>query len=388
VRVYTPDEEERIHLQKQVRGWARSGLLRKEQGGAGGTLDAALRTDLKRTNDFLRFVLQLFTVIISASAIGLAFLTLKPKSNGGSAVLLLFAALGCAALVEWIIGSLRVYRYGVEEALTVVAVVTLAIAAGLTVGGDRAALTAGLLVGALASFAAYGRYGFVYALLAAIACAAALPFPQDLPQHVQRVLSVGILLISFAAARALRRQHEGTYLGDEYELAEAAAWIGAYLLLNLVVTDPGFFFGRAPTHDWFYWATYLATWLMPIAGLTLAIRNKERTFLTTNLALAIVTIATNKTYLGLTHHSWDPMLLGVLMMGTAIGVRRWLSSGLNGERSGFTPQRILVTDRELLQTVANVSAAFRTHPAPAPAPGQPPEFGGGRSGGGGATGGF
>ena len=65
MRRYTDDEEERIHLQGEVREWTRSGLLDAAQGEA---LAAELRVDLRRTKPFLRAVLALFTALIVAKA--------------------------------------------------------------------------------------------------------------------------------------------------------------------------------------------------------------------------------------------------------------------------------------------------------------------------------
>jgi len=80
------------------------------------------------------------------------------------------------------------------------------------------------------------------------------------------------------------------------------------------------------------------------------------------------------------------MLLGVLLMGLALVVRRWLLSGPGGERNGFTPLRVLSKDRAAVAMLGMASAAFKPA-APAPSA-PPPEFGGGRSGGGGASGSF
>src|SRR6202158_1533319 len=41
--------------------------------------------------------------------------------------------------------------------------------------------------------------------------------------------------------------------------------------------------------------------------------------------------------LGWPRHTWDPILLGFLLMGAALVLRRWLSKGADGERAGFTP---------------------------------------------------
>ena len=75
--------------------------------------------------------------------------------------------------------------------------------------------------------------------------------------------------------------------------------------------------------------------------------------------MALATLATNKAYLGRQPQSWDPILFGLLLMGTAIVIRRWLASGPNGERYGFTPVRTLSKHARLMTIVSTASAAFQ-----------------------------
>ena len=100
-------------------------------------------------------------------------------------------------------------------------------------------------------------------------------------------------------------------------------------------------------------------------------------------AAALATLYTNKPYLGWARQTWDPILLGVLLAAVATGVRRWLASGPNGERHGFTAARILESDRDLLSAIATASAAWprNEHHAPTTAEPSPSPFEGGRSGG-------
>jgi uncharacterized membrane protein YgcG len=128
-------------------------------------------------------------------------------------------------------------------------------------------------------------------------------------------------------------------------------------------------------------------WILPLAGLYLAIRDKDRPLLAVSLVMTLGTLLTNKSYLGWPRHEWDPILLGVFLMAAAIAVRRWLSAGPNGQRAGFTPARILSKQRGAVTILGTASAGF--HPD---APSYPESggsgFDGGRSGGGGATGSY
>src|SRR2546426_12244842 len=66
MRRYSREEEETIQAQDLIQEWMRSGLLEKEQILR---LSEDLRTDLRRTNNFLRLVLFLFTAIIIGASL-------------------------------------------------------------------------------------------------------------------------------------------------------------------------------------------------------------------------------------------------------------------------------------------------------------------------------
>ena len=133
MRRYSQDEEERIRAQTLVREWTRSGLLDPSQGAR---LEAELRVDVRRTNKFLRAGLALFTVLIVGASVAvrphgdwiLTEATPLPCVSG-------VAALVCIGLAEVLVGRFRFYRFGVEEALAVAAVVLLGISGS---GTDRA----------------------------------------------------------------------------------------------------------------------------------------------------------------------------------------------------------------------------------------------------------
>ena len=105
------------------------------------------------------------------------------------------------------------------------------------------------------------------------------------------------------------------------------------------------------THVLFYRCTYAVIWVLPVVGLALAVREKDRELLDVGLVLALVTLITNKPYLSWPRQTWDPMVLGIVLIAIAIAVRRWLASGPGGERNGFTPSRLLEKDRALLSLV-------------------------------------
>jgi hypothetical protein len=198
----------------------------------------------------------------------------------------------------------------------------------------------------------------------------------------QRTIAAGTIALVFLAVRGKRLQYGDDYPGNEYGNLQAAALAGVYLTLNLHLTDHW-----QHTAGWFHWLTYVAIWALPITGIGVGVRDRDRELIDVSVVLMLLTLVTNKAYLGWPRHTWDPIVLGILLMAIAVGVRRWLSAGPGGERRGFTAARLLERDRALLSRVSiaaslgqpGVGTAINT-PGTAP-PAEP--FGGGRSGGGG-----
>jgi hypothetical protein len=382
MRRYEPADEERIRSQALVREWTRSGLLDPAQTAQ---LEGDLRVDLRRTNVFLRIVLFVFTLLIVGASVLLVMESVDLHDTHPIARLTAIASLVCFGLAEYLVSRFRLYRFGVEEGFAAAAVLLLSLSAAIiasTIRSDREfSILAGLIVAAPCAFGVYCRFGYIYAALASIVCAAMIPFQTDQSPEVQRAVVTGILVLAFVFARAKYLVYGDKFPGDEYAWIQAAAWAGLYFNLNLQLT-----FSQA--EPWFYWSTYALIWILPIIGLRMALRDRDRLLLDVSLAMALVSIATNKLYLDAPRQPWDPILYGVFLMAAAITLRRWLSKGPNGERYGFTPLRLLSADRRALALVSTASAAVQPDiPAASAAPPKQ-EFGGGRSGGAGASGGF
>jgi hypothetical protein len=391
MRRYTAEDEERIRMQAQVRAWARSGLLNADQAGA---IDGRLRTTLRRTNVFLRLVLALFTVLIAAASVAFSLEAFAIHTDRAIGVMLAVGAMIAIVLAEYLIGTFRLHAYGVEEAVAAAAVVMLAtsVVELTTAGGHtmRPSLTLWLAVAAIGSGFAYARYGRVYAAVAAAICASLVPFVLFEDRSLGRALAAAVFGAIFIGARALQpgrgdRQHGADSAGDDCAAIAAASYAGMYLMLTLHL---GFDVLPATTiaaPQWFYWSTYAATWMMPSIGLALAIRDKDRPLLVVALAMSLATLYSNKPYLGWPRQTWDPILLGVLLVAVATVLRRWLASGPNGQRHGFTAERILESDRATLTALATASAMWPRHEQQAPGvvDTPPSQFEGGRSGGGG-----
>jgi heme exporter protein D len=386
MRRYSREEEERIRALRMVREWTRSGLLDPAQGAR---LESELQVELRRTNPFLRGVLALFTGLIVTACVALIMVLLEAHDEVPMAAITGLAALACIGLADYLVLALRVYRFGVEEALAVAAVVLLGISgAALTswlhLGLRGLPEIAAALIGAAGGLGLYLRFGFVYAALGAMVCVAAVPFQLDLSRAVERLLAAVAIAFVFTIARSKRLHYGDDYPGDEYGWLQAAAFAGVYLAVNLQLP-----WGWVGDHGLFYWSTYAVIWVLPLVGLVLSVRERDRALMDVCLVLALVTLLTNKAYLGWPRHTWDPIVLGLVLIAIAIAVRRWLASGPGGERHGFTSSRLLEKDRAVLSLVGTASSVIaqpgvdrsRTDSTE-------PAFRGGRSGGGGGSGNF
>ena len=214
-------------------------------------------------------------------------------------------------------------------------------------------------------------------------------------REAQRLIVAAFYATGLAGVAATRSRHRFDYLDEAYSLVEAFLWLGIYLTINLQLsslnlsarwwdgTRAGSEFARP-----FYWGTWVAIWCLPPIVLARGVRQKDRFVIAVGAIVAILTLISNKPYLGWPRHTWDPMLLGILLTGVAFVIRRWLARGPGGIRHGFTAARLSGKDKQWIN-VGSTVAGLLSPQAPAPQPSSPEfRFGGGRTGGGGAGGDF
>ncbi len=371
MRIYSAESEDAWRAREFLKDWAGEGFLTEAQHQR---LQQETVCELRATNIFLRIVLFLFTAIIAGAAAGLFFVTFLSRSSGHTTgvFLLIFAAI-LYATAEWAVSRFHLYRYGIEEALSVGAVGCLC--AGIASSSSHGTEFLAFAAGAVFSFWIWHRFGLWYAFPAAMIFIVFLPgYWTSTPweQHV-------IIAVFYAAGLA------GVIVSGD-SLAEALLWLGVYTAMNLQLSSlagqPAAEFSRP-----FYWSTWVLIWCLPPIVLARGIRRKDRFVMAAGAITATLTLATNKPYLGWQRHTWDPMLLGVLLIAVAVFIRRWLASGPRGIRRGFTAERLSGKDKQWISAGSTVLGAISPDLVARPAqPGSPEvRFGGGDSGGGGAT---
>jgi len=400
VRIYSASSEETLRARKLLADWVGEGFLSKAQYQL---LERETVSELRTTNMFLRLVLFLFTLISVGAAAALFFVVSRPSEQTAGVFFLIFAAI-CYAAAEAAVSQARLYRYGIEEALAVCSV-------GFLCAGMHAALFSGSPyspkpdaaqflvpgVGVVFSLWIWRRFGLSYAFLAAMIFVLFLPGYWTSSREAQRLIIAVFYATGLAGVATVRSRHRFDYLDEAYSVVEAFLWLGIYLAINLQLsslslaaqwwggTRAASEFGRT-----FYWATWVLIWCLPPIVLARGVRQKDRFVIAVGAIVAILTLVSNKPYLGWPRHTWDPMLLGILLTSVAIFVRSWLARGPGGIRHGFTAARLLAKDKHWINVGATVVAPLAPHSiTPDPQASSPDfRFGGGQSGGGGAGGDF
>ncbi len=393
MRAYSASDEEALRARELLKDWAGEGLISEAQYQR---MEQETVCELRRTNIFLRAALFLFTLVIVGAAAALFFVLLGDTGRQSNGVFLLIFAAASYVSAELAVSEARLYRYGIEEALAACSAGFLC--AGIFFLSDHpyapAADGRGFPVpvaGAMVSLWIWHRFGLPYASLAAMIFAAWLPDFWTSSLAAQRAITAAFYAAGTVAVAAVRPRHRLTYLDREYSISEALLWLGIYLAINLQLS-PGNLFGpwwggpatTPAVSRPFYWTTWALTWCLPPLVLARGLRQKDRLVIGAGAIAAILTLATNKPYLGWPRHTWDPMLLGVLLAGAAVFVRRWLAGGPGEIRHGFTARRLSGKDK--LRMTAGAAAFGLASPHPIAQASSPDfHFGGGDSGGGGAS---
>lgn len=396
MRIFAAEEESKLYELELARGWTRSGLISQEQLSA---TENGLGPVLAHAGWAIR--LLFFSFCVSAQWALCAYLTAGVRDQRLIGCYLLGTAVLCYALGEFLIRWFRLYRFGVEEALLAGAVVQFSNGLYLVMPEQLGFFThdrafAACCVAAALCTWLYRRCGYLYAAFTAIVALSVAVGCLALPERSTR-LWLAWLYCLLLAVTLLRDEPE--HEKDDRMFVRAALFLWTYLVLNLRLNEianvPGFS-GRLPLRqgeaiatDFFYWTTFALIWILPAAGMFWGVKRRQRPILAASSVMALITVMTNKPYLGWQRHSWDATILGAAMMALAAWLTRWLDSGPEGRRAGFTARPAILARDEGLGAAALVAAAAAGTAAQAPATGKPGfEGGSGSSGGGGASGDF
>jgi hypothetical protein len=399
ISLYTADQEEKIYIRREARTWARSGLITDAQLGI---IDSRTEPGLSQTNVFFRILFFVFTCICMQTVIGFYVWVVGLRSETSLAWAALAFGFAMVVLAEYLAGRKCFYRHGIEEALALVGM-ALACSGIVTFISmlkvePRFLITTGAVLSSACTFWLYLRFGFLYAAVLSVACACIVPFQLSLtPASERAILAMVLVFILLTSIRA-ESIEKGDFKKDRSATLQACLLAGIYLAVNLRLPELGkAFWGHsgmsyrpfAGFPPLFYWMTYGLTFLIPALGLYHGLKSRKRIVINVSLIAALLTLATNKDYLGFKHYAWDPAIFGVVLIIAAIVVMRWLADGGREARNGFTAQNLLKPENHGIN-LADLGAAVLPGVIQANLPPSSPDkpFAGGQSGGGGASSGY
>ncbi len=382
-----------------ARSWKRAGVVDDE---ALAAIEKAWPDDRVRVGPVFRVLLFLFTLLAINAGAGLFWL-LFLDSLGNEATVAGVSSLlfGCllVALTEFQIGRLRRSQGGTEAATSLAALGYLSagfawILFELLHLPEQAAVRLLLVVAALLLAAAAWRWGYpLFAGAAAAALLAAIAAPPW-----GRVLWIALPL---AVLPLLRRLTDSARLPPAHRASwKAVLLVGLaalYVAVHLGSFDDGLVEeigdldrspGPAARSLVLRWLSIAATALVPAGLFAIAIRTRRSPFLLAGLATVLISVATLLYYEDLGPVWAELTVAGIALAAAALALRRYLDSGPNRERRGFTAEPLFedLARQRLLEigaTVASLSPEAR-------AVRDEPRFngGGGEFGGGGSSSGF
>jgi len=399
-KAYNPAWAYAEAMHAAAKRWHKLGLISPEQHRA---IVTDYPLDYYRPNIFIRILLFLFTLIASATvALFFGLQLLEPlglREEASIPAICLLMAVGCFALLESTIKSSRLYRAGSDNALLYTGLTAVVALLGYLLSQVLPAshryqfsLTDSyfllLLLPSLALLvAATIRYADTV-----VAVAAYLAYLL-VPTHVLLQFSAGRLLLPFvlmlAAAVAYRLLAKLARRPDYLYYKTCLTWLKALTLATfylggnyLVVREGNAELASLPTSVQIPFAPlfYACTALIPLVYITMGLRRPDRIWLWVGLLTMGVSCYTLRYYRSVLPPEVAATLAGALLVVLTAVAIRYLRTPRHGLTSAADEETPPLLNLESLIVAQTASVA-----------GPPPtgfQFGGGHSGGGGATGNF
>ena len=394
--LYSSAQEENIFIRKQARTWNRSGLITDDQLS---TITNLTDPDLQQTNSFFRILFFVFTLLCAGALVGLFAWLMKSAGDKLLASIFIFFGAVYYILADYIVSKSKFYRYGIEEGLVLIAMGLFCTGCGWLLfkyglSSKEVTIAVSALV-AITAFLIYQRFGYLYAVLISLIAVYIIPFHLSLTQSGERVMLLIILCLILFMNIIYDKPEIEDFKRVRQTTIQAYILIALYLTVNWRVLGlPAYIESAAGSLQpdpklfppYIYWPSYVLTFVIPALGIYWGIKSRKRLILNASLVLACLTLATNKSYLGLTRYAWDSAIMGIMLISISIIISRWLKRGPDENRYGFTQSDILKPEDHGI-SLSDVAAALTPGAVGAQQPPAQPEkyFDGGSFGGGGAS---
>jgi MFS family permease len=306
------------------------------------------------------------------------------------AALALVAGIACWGITEYLILKKKRRQGGIEAAFSVAAIISFTI--GLAVFLFKSHLfqddpAIKIVLSALSLLTAAAAWNWGYWPYMALSAGSLFFAAMDMPGDRLAWIILTIVLYPW-----LVRGCDSHKLPPSQRKCAAAflftIMVALYAAINIWVLDNhmiGGHFRTASNHRWLY---ILLTAALPIIVFAIGVLKRRRLFLILGFLLGLLSLITLRMYVHLVP-LWVALTgAGMFLLAIAGALRRFLDSGVNRERAGFTadPLAERLDRHRSVEMLANIATLT---PSKAPAS-EPSQFqgGGGEFGGGGASGSF
>lgn len=331
----------------------------------------------------------LLTFIIVITGGGLLFLIFQTDNEAGIRTLLFAEALGTYLLLEYLVQKRGFYNAGVDNALMIAVTVLTAVLftdfKGFPIEGP---VFVSMMV------ATWLCIRFADAFMGVVAYGLLLILAGRVLMNMKIVYSIPWLLmvasaVTYTAARSLLKDPSFLIYGFYLKVMKIAALAGIYLTVNYAVADicvegapvNGYMPALAGSGwEWLYW---LFTFVIPPLYLYIAIRKTSIVFMRLGVIFMVVSVFTFRHYHSVLPFEQAAVIAGLLLMGGAWLLIRWLKT----PRGGFIFETT-EEEAESLKKSRNVIVAQLAGGRALQANTSATLFRGGNSGGGGASGTF
>jgi len=384
---YNSEALDNLYIQEQAEKARKKDCITAEELEA---VKAAHPDTLYSPNAYMRIGIFILTVIILLFSFGFWALTMNSAGEGGFAVLCFLYTAACYGVAEFMVREKKHYKSGADAALLWGSGICFVAGIALAYGSEPSIWFVSLLTTLLAVLFVL-RFADVsmsivahLSLLGLIFCLAEklgtigkviIPFLVILVSLV-----VYLIALKLSSIKTYRHYHRclqmiqccaliTLYLGGNYFVVRELS----IAMFNLELQP-----GQDITAGWVFW---ILTVMLPLVYIYAGIRRKDRILLGIGLLLIAAIVYTIRTY----HHVLPIELAmafgGVVLIGIAYGLMRYLKTPRHGFTADSDDERNTI---EALQLESLIIAQTMSHPATPPS--DQYNFGGGTGGGGGASG--